>query len=80
MGYCWLEPCAVKVVRTVLRRGGRSNPFFLFDYNEMWGCDIIPLEQEERYPRMVQSEDKQRFRRECELTDTDDKTCGHMIP
>jgi hypothetical protein len=32
MGYRWLEPCAVKVARTVLRRGGGSNPFSLFDY------------------------------------------------
>ena len=31
MGYRWLEPCAVKVARTVLRRGGGSNPFSLFD-------------------------------------------------
>ena len=31
MGYCWLEPCAVKVARTVLRRGGGSNSFSLFD-------------------------------------------------
>ena len=29
MGYCWLEPCAVKVARTVLRRGGGSNSFSL---------------------------------------------------
>ena len=32
-GYRWLEPCAVKVARTVLRRGGGSNPFSLFDLN-----------------------------------------------
>ena len=30
-GYRWLEPCAVKVACTVLRRGGGSNPFSLFD-------------------------------------------------
>ena len=32
MGCRWLEPCAVKVARTVLRRGGGSNPFPLFDF------------------------------------------------
>ena len=35
MGYRWLEPCAMKVARTALRRGGGSNLFSLFDLKEV---------------------------------------------
>ena len=40
MGYRWLEPCAVKVARTVLRRGG-SNPFPLFDLRAVQHIELF---------------------------------------